>query len=122
VFSIARKQAAIMPLTFKSQATGDLVMLKAHAEALLSAMGKSDLSKGILVPADMPGALAVLKALPDDARRGSQEASDDAGEPVEPKPEPAFADEAVSLRQRAWPLIQMIERAHAADKPIVWGV
>ena len=35
---------------------------------------------------------------------------------------PAFGDEPVSLRQRAWPFIQMIERALAADKAIVWGV
>ena len=28
----------------------------------------------------------------------------------------------VSLRQRAWPLIEMMKRAHAEDQDIVWGV
>ena len=45
----------------------------------------------------------------------------DAREDGEPR-EPGFLGERVSLRLRAWPLIQMLEKAHAADKPIVWGV
>jgi hypothetical protein len=30
--------------------------------------------------------------------------------------------EAVTLRQRAWPLVEMMKRAHAEDQDIVWGV
>ena len=30
--------------------------------------------------------------------------------------------EGVSLRQRAWPMIEMMKRAHADGKEIVWGV
>ena len=36
--------------------------------------------------------------------------------------EPGFLGERVSLRLRAWPVIQMLEQAHAADKPSVWAV
>lgn len=106
-----------MPIKFKSQATGDLVMVQAHAQALLKVIGKPDAAKGILEPADMTAALQVLRAL-----------SDESPEPAEPgtDPEdaknPAFQDEAVSLHKRAWPLIKMIEEAQAAGKPIVWGV
>ncbi|HYN61862.1 MAG TPA: DUF1840 family protein [Rubrivivax sp.] len=28
----------------------------------------------------------------------------------------------VSLRQRVWPVIDMLERAQGAGQPIVWGV
>lgn len=112
-----------MTFKFKSQATGDLVMVQAHADALLRLIGKSATSSGVLVPEDMAAALLVFKSLSDDAQRGSPEnkqegAADDKASP----PEDSFADEAVSLRKRAWPLIQMIEKAHAAGKPIVWGV
>ena len=34
----------------------------------------------------------------------------------------APAGEAVSLRQRAWPLVEMLKRSHAANAVIVWGV
>lgn len=106
-----------MPVKFKSQATGDLVMVQAHAHALLKVIGKVDSAKGILEPADMPAALQALRALSDDAPPPAEGAPDS----EDPK-NPAFQDEAVSLRKRAWPLMKMIEEAQAAGKPIVWGV
>lgn len=109
-----------MTITFKSQATGDLVMLNASAQALLKVLGKSAQGQGILVPADMPAALQALRSLPEPVKAEPQPVAE--GEEPQPQIEPSFLDEAVSLRQRAWPLIQMIERALAADKPIVWGV
>ena len=115
-----------MPITFKSQATGDLLMLQASAEALLSLLGKDAAQPGILETKDMPAALALLQGLPADEpetvdQRGM--AADDAADPSDERSaDRAFADEPVTLRQRAWPLVRMIERALAEDKPIVWGV
>jgi hypothetical protein len=107
-----------MAFKFKSQATSDLLMLSAHAQALLQHIGKSAEGSGILTPQEMPAALATLKALPGDepSAEEAQAKSDESAQDQGP------AEGMVSLRQRAWPLVQMIERAHAADKPIVWGV
>jgi hypothetical protein len=110
-----------MSITFKSQATGDLFMLQVHAEALLKLLGKTPGPQGILEVQDMPAALVTLRALTDEVPQPEPAQEEDGSEPA-PRPEPAFVDEPVSLRKRAWPLIQMIERAQAADKPIVWGV
>lgn len=111
-----------MSIKFKSQATGDLVMVQAHAMALLSRIGKPD-DKGIIEVADMPSVLGVLKSLPDGPGQppnpADQGQDDDQVDDTAP---PAFADEFVSLHKRAWPLIKMIEEAQAAGKPIVWGV
>ena len=116
-----------MTITFKSQASADLIMLQASADALLSRLGKQASEQGILEPKDMPAALATLRGLPpDEADVGSAPAStdsEDAGADGGDEPrDPAFADEPVTLRQRAWPLIQMIERSLEAGKPVVWGV
>lgn len=109
-------------IKFKSQATGDLVMVQVHARKLLHALGKSPDEPGIIEPQHMAAALATLKNLPDDPPP-TPPADDAASQDDEQgMPELAFSDEPVSLRKRAWPLIQMIERAQAADKPIVWGV
>lgn len=110
-----------MSITFKSQATGDLFMLQVHAEALLKLLGKTPGPQGILEVKDMSAALATLRALTDEVPQQPVVEDEETGERL-PQPEPTFADEPVSLRKRAWPLIQMIERAQAADKPIVWGV
>lgn len=106
-----------MTFKFKSQATSDLLMLSAHAQALLTHIGKSADAQGILTPEDMPAALAALKALP-----GEDPHSEPAALHDDPD-EGAKQDEgAVDLRRRAWPLVQMIEAALAAQQPIVWGV
>lgn len=118
-----------MPVTFKSQATGNLVMLSAHAEALLRLMGKTAVEPGILEVVDMPRALATLRALgPDQGSDLTAHAADaaahdaDADRHLEDKPAVGFQDEPVSLRQRAAPFIRLIEQAQAGNHPIVWGV
>ena len=117
-----------MPVTFKSQATGNLVMISAHAEALLKLLGKTAVEPGILDVADMPAALATLRALeanppPDQAMsEGLGAEGDAASAPREEKPPVGFQDEPVSLRQRAAPFVRLIEQAQAGNKPIVWGV
>ena len=125
-----------MPVTFKSQATGNLVMLSAHAEALLKLLGKTAVEPGILEVADMPHALAAFRALDPDQRPDAPavpctptpaQASDeahaaDAERDHDDMPPVGFQDEPVSLRQRAAPFIRLIEQAHAGNKPIVWGV
>jgi hypothetical protein len=107
-----------MPITFKSKATGDLIMLTAHAGALLGRIGKSVSGAGILTVPEMPAALKVLKNLDDGAQeersRAAAQAAND--EPVE------AMDEQVSLRKRAVPLVRMIDEANASGEPIVWGV
>jgi len=98
-----------MPITFKSQATGDLIMLQATAEALLQLIGKSAASPGIIEVADMPAALGALRAAPSEA-------------PSPDDDQKGFADQEVSLHQRAVPLVRLIEQAQAGGKPVVWGV
>lgn len=103
-----------MTFKFKSQAAADLLMLTAHAQALLQHIGKSPDPKGILTPEEMPAALTALKSLPELEPSGETSGDNNDGEPPDA--------EAVDLRHRAWPLIQMMETAQAAKEPIVWGV
>src|SRR3989344_2447435 len=99
-----------MPVTFKSQATGNLVMLSAHAEALLKLLGKTAVEPGILEVADMSHALATLRALDPDqlpdaavapALPESSQASDGTQAAQDDKPSLGFPAEPLSLRPRA---------------------
>lgn len=107
-----------MPVIFKSKATGNLLMVNAHAEALLATLGKTAREPGILQVHEMPRALLVLHGLPDDAEPpGTPPPRDDDDREARDQLE-AW----VSPRKRAWPLVRMIETAQAAGEPIVWGV
>lgn len=105
---------------FQSRVTGDLIMLEPHGRQLLRILGRTtpeQWERGILEPADMPAALSALEqaAVADEQRRAqAQEQALDEGE--------SAPEEGISLRKRALPLMQMIQRCQQADQAIVWGV
>lgn len=106
---------------FKSKATGDILMLQPQGERFLRALGREPSAQGILEPADMAAALGALqKAMEDDERArdlGLRRDDDQAASAID-----AENQQPVSLRQRLWPMVEMIERARAAGEPVVWGV
>ena len=100
---------------FRSPATGDVVMLGAAGDELLRLLGREPSAKGIVEPADMPAAIERLQAAVQAAQAPAE------AEPTDEADASARA-EGVSLRQRVWPMIEMLRRAHAAGEPVVWGV
>lgn len=103
---------------FKSAASGDVIMLGPHGDAMLRLLGRDPAAKGIVEVRDMPAAVAALRAAIERAEQGAKPgAPAPAGAAAEDEAEPA-----VSLRRRLWPMIDMLERAQRADVPVVWGV
>jgi hypothetical protein len=103
---------------FKSKAAGDVIMMGPTGDAVLRAAGREPAPKGIFEPAALPAARAAIERAvdDDDAARAEAEAKARAE-----GAEPPRAD-GIGLRQRAWPLVEMMKRAEAAGEPIVWGV
>lgn len=105
---------------FKSKATGPTLMLQPQAEQFLRTLGREPAARGIIEPGDMSAALQALRqAVEDDDRLRAGDGPDDGA--AQAKAEAAGRDP-VSLRRRMWPMMEMLERAKAADEPIVWGV
>lgn len=94
---------------FKCKAAGDVIMLGPNGDQVLRIIGKEPAAQGIIEAADLRAAIAALEAAV-----ATEEATALAGE--------AAPGERVSLRQRAWPLLEMMKRAQRAAQPIVWGV
>jgi hypothetical protein len=92
---------------FKSPATGDLIMLGPNGDQMLRVLGREPAAQGIIETADMPAALAALQAAI---------AADEQPREEEGAPPP------VGLRQRLWPMVEMLRRAQAADAAVTWGV
>ncbi len=104
-----------MLITFKSKAAGDIAMFAEHADQLLRVMGKSlgpdSAPRGIITALEVAGALAKLQAAADQARAEQRLQQD--------QPQ---AHLTVSLAQRAYPLLEMLERAAKKSVDITWGV
>ncbi len=104
---------------FKSKTTGDVIMLEPNGRRVLEIIGKeTQTGKGIILPEQMSAAIAALEAAiaQEDADRKAAEADALANH----EPPPRF--EAISLRQRALPFIDMLRRCEKAGTEIVWGV
>jgi Domain of unknown function (DUF1840) len=101
---------------FKSKATGDTIMLGPTGDAMLRALGREPSAKGIIEPQVMPQAVdALLRAMDEDSERRAQAAENSSSDGTSSR-------EPISLKQRLWPMVEMLHRAHAANEPIVWGV
>jgi Domain of unknown function (DUF1840) len=105
---------------FKSKAAGDVIMLGPNGDQLLRLLGREPATRGIFDVDAMPGAIAALEAAvaADEAQRKSG-AGGQAGNAAD-LPSGQGGD-GIALRQRAWPLVEMLRRCHAAHEVIVWG-
>ena len=102
-----------MLLTFKSKASGDVIMLGQNGREMLRLLGKdADASQGILTVAQIPGAIILLQQAmsADRARRWTPAG---AGRQV---------DEGVHLSQRALPVLDLLQRSLKGDATVTWGV
>ncbi len=105
---------------FKSKAGGDVLMLGPNGDALMRTLGREPAAQGIIEPAALAQAIQAIEqavAADDAARAAARQAlADD-------RPDgPAGAAEAIGLRQRFWPMVDLLRRAQQAQVPVLWGV
>jgi hypothetical protein len=103
---------------FKSKAAGDVIMTQPAGDDLLRTIGKTPAPQGIIEVAAMPAAIAAIEqalAADDAARAKAEQEAAAEGRKLAPR-------DGVSLRQRAWPMVEMMKRSAAENADIVWGV
>lgn len=103
---------------FKSKAGADVIMMADSADAVLRLLGREPAPQGILEAAALPGLIQALEAgvAADEAQ--FQRAADDAKAAGQAVPR----RQGVSLRQRAWPLHELMQRSLKEQADVVWGV
>jgi hypothetical protein len=100
-----------MLVKFDSEA-GSFTMNGDIAVQLLRAMGHSGTVPSAILPADIPAALVLLKTAVAETTQSSPESA--TGGDKEEKEAP------VSLRNRAFPLIDLLTRAAAKGAEVMW--
>ena len=103
---------------FKSPAAGDLIMLEPNGRRVLEIVGKDPGPTGIILPEQMAAAQEAIERAVE--HEEAQQKAATAQAKAQGKPAPAF--EALTLRKRAWPMLEMLQRCAKANEPITWGV
>jgi hypothetical protein len=98
---------------FKSKAAGDVIMLGPNGDQVMRLVGREPAGKGIFEVAQMPALIAALE--------GAVTADETARRQAADQGEPPGKGDGVSLRQRVWPLVEMLRRCQAAREVITWG-
>ena len=100
---------------FKSKATADLIVMGPVGDNLLRLAGREPADKGIIEVSALPAAIAAIEAAvaAEEVTRKASGADE---------PDDAAGGDNVGLRQRAWPLLEMMRRAQREGADIVWGV
>jgi len=103
---------------FKSKAAGDVIMMGPAGDDVLKLIGKTPAAQGIIESGAMGAAIAAIEqAVAADEAARAQAEKDAAAEGTKLAPR-----EGVTLRQRAWPLVEMMKRSMGEGADIVWGV
>lgn len=97
-------------------------MLEPQGKHILKLIGKEPGAKGIILPSEMLQAISALHAAVAQEELAIQEAKDAAEDEQDAKPAAVEGPRLISLRQRVVPFIDVLRRAHAEDKEVVWGV
>ncbi|RTL51346.1 MAG: DUF1840 domain-containing protein [Rhodocyclaceae bacterium] len=105
-----------MIITFRSPASGDVIMFGDVAKHMMQLMGKAVTDEGIVTVEQLPDAIARLRAAVDADKAARTGAQDDESETKE-----TGMAAAVSLTQRAVPLLELLEWSLKKKKPVTWG-
>ena len=102
---------------FRSKAGGDVIMMGPNGDQVLRLLGREPSAQGIITKDQMAGAIAALeKAVSDDdaAFERSMQDAKAAGEAAPKRSGP-------QLKQRAWPLVELMRHAQRENEDVIWG-
>ena len=103
-----------MMYRFKTSADGDLIMMGPAGDSVLRIIGKEPAATGIVEAGALPAAIAAIEQ--------AVAADEAARKQAAPDADAAGSGDKVGLRQRVWPLLEMMRRSQAENADIVWGV
>ena len=118
VLLIQARLCSAMLYKFRSKAAGEVIMVGPVGDEILRIIGRQPAAQGVIVPATMPAAMmAIAEAI---AREEAQPPQPETGSAEQDRD--LLRDEPVTLRQRAWPFVEMMKRAQAENAHIFWGI
>lgn len=105
-----------MLIVFKTPVHANVTMFGDVALSLIESMGHSTTVPSALMPADIPLALERLR----DYVASSEAEENPSPDDEQPSDDDRDEEPAVSLRNRAMPLIDLLEAALREDKSVMW--
>ncbi|MBP9655466.1 MAG: DUF1840 domain-containing protein [Rhodocyclaceae bacterium] len=108
-------------VVFRSKAAGEIFMFAETARRILAIIGRQDTPRGVIGAEQVGDALVRLAAAVDEEKAQIERSREEA-EQAQRRGEPAAGEGAVTLGQRAYPLLEMLRAAQKKKVDVTWGV
>ncbi len=110
-------------VVFRSKAAGEIFMFAETARRIFEIIGKAEAPRGVITAEQVPEALARLTAAVEEEKAALKAAQARAEEAERRGEDDAGAGErAITLAQRAYPLIEMLRAAQKKKVEVTWGI
>lgn len=93
-------------------------MLEPNGRRVLEIIGKDPGPTGIVLPEQMAAAVAAITAAA--TREEAEQQAAIASAKAQGAPVPSF--DAINLRKRVWPFVEMLQRCAKENASVTWGV
>jgi hypothetical protein len=110
-------------VVFRSKAAGEIFMFAETARRILAIVGKDDAPRGVIGAEQIAEALARLSAAVEEEKEQIRQAREEA-EQAQRRGEVTAGEpaRAITLAQRAHPLLEMLRAAQKKRVDVTWGV
>jgi hypothetical protein len=111
-------------VVFRSKAAGEIFMFAETARRIFEIIGKDEGPRGVITADQVPDALDRLQTAVDDERAALKAAEDEArGADRRGNGDTEVAGQrAITLGQRAFPLLEMLRAAQKKKVDVTWGI
>lgn len=109
-------------VVFRSKAAGEIFMFAETARRIFDIIGKADAQRGVITAEQVPQALAQLSAAVDEEKAQMKAAAEQQRDADRRGDAEVAAARAITLGQRAFPLIEMLRAAQKKRVDVTWGV
>jgi hypothetical protein len=108
-------------VVFRSKAAGEIFMFAETARRIFEIIGKTEAPRGVITAEQVPDALARLQAAVDEEKAQLKAAAEQT-EGADRRGDEAAVARAITLGQRAFPLLEMLRAAQTKQVDVTWGV
>lgn len=108
-------------VVFRSKAAGEIFMFTETARRIFEIVGKAEAARGVITAEQVPDALQRLTAAVEEEKAQLKAAAEQV-EGADRRGEETQAQHAITLAQRAFPLIEMLRAAQKKKVDVTWGI
>jgi rubrerythrin len=108
-------------VVFRSKAAGEIFMFAETARRIFEILGRSEAPRGVITAEQVPEALEKLTAAVE-AEKAELKAAADEAEAADKQGAGGVSERAITLAQRAFPLLEMLRAAEKSRVDVTWGI